>query len=161
MTVKVGDRIPDATLMKMTEQGPQPVKTADFFKGRRVVLFALPGAFTPTCSNKHLPGFIQNADTIKAKNVDEIACLSVNDAFVMGAWGKAQGAEGKVTMLGDGNGEFTKKMGLEMDGTGFGMGWRSKRYSILVDDGVIKSLNEETAPGEAKASGAEHMISLL
>jgi peroxiredoxin len=161
MTIKVGDRIPDATLMKMTDQGPQPVKTSDFFKGRKVVLFALPGAFTPTCSNKHLPGFIQNAEQIKGKKVDEIACLSVNDAFVMGAWGKAQGADGKVTMLGDGNAELTKKLGLEMDGSGFGMGMRSKRYSMLVEDGVVKSLNEETAPGEAKASGAEHMLSLL
>ena len=161
MTIKVGDRIPDATLMKMTDQGPQAVKTGDFFKGRKIVLFALPGAFTPTCSNKHLPGFIQNADQIKGKKVDEIACLSVNDAFVMGAWGKAQGADGKVTMLGDGNAELTKKLGLEMDGSGFGMGTRSKRYSMLVEDGVVKSFSEETAPGEAKLSGAEHMLALL
>ncbi len=124
MTINVGDTIPEATLMQLTEKGPAPVKTVDFFKGRKVVLFALPGAFTPTCSNQHLPGFVQKADDLKAKGVDEIACLSVNDAFVMGAWGKAQGAEGKVTMLGDGNAEFTKKLGLDFDGSGFGMGTR-------------------------------------
>src|SRR5690606_27595356 len=121
MAINVGDRIPDATLMKLGDKGPVPVKASDFFKGRKVVVFALPGAFTPTCSNQHLPGFIQKAGDIKSKGVDEIACISVNDAFVMGAWGKQQGAEGKVTMLGDGNGEFTKKLGLDFDGSGFGM----------------------------------------
>ncbi|HMM13255.1 MAG TPA: peroxiredoxin [Parvibaculum sp.] len=161
MAINVGDRIPDATLMKLGDKGPVPVKASDFFKGRKVVVFALPGAFTPTCSNQHLPGFIQKSGDIKAKGVDEIACISVNDAFVMGAWGKQQGAEGKVTMLGDGNGEFTKKLGLDFDGSGFGMGTRSLRYSMLVDDGVVKSLNKEANPGEAKISGAENMLSQL
>ncbi|PKQ01865.1 MAG: peroxiredoxin [Alphaproteobacteria bacterium HGW-Alphaproteobacteria-12] len=161
MAINAGDRIPDATLMKMTDKGPQPVKTGEFFKGRKVVVFALPGAFTPTCSNQHLPGFIQSSDTIKEKGVDEIVCLSVNDAFVMGAWGKQQGAEGKVTMLGDGNGDFTKALGLDFDGSGFGMGTRSLRYSMLVDDGVVKSLNKEPNPGEAKVSGAETMLQQL
>ena len=161
MTINVGNRLPDATLMKLTGNGPQAVKATDFFKGRKVVVFALPGAFTPTCSNQHLPGFIQHADAIRARGVDEIVCLSVNDAFVMGAWGKAQGADGKVTMLGDGNGEFTKKIGLDFDGSGFGMGTRSLRYSMLVDDGVVKSLNREPNPGEAKVSGAEHILAQL
>lgn len=161
MAIKVGDRIPEATLMKLTDKGPVPLKTADFFKGRKVVVFALPGAFTPTCSNQHLPGFIQKSDQIKAKGVDEIACLSVNDAFVMGAWGKQQGAEGKVTMLGDGNAEFTKKLGLDFDGTGFGMGTRSLRYSMLVDDGVVKSINQEPNPGEAKVSGADYILTQI
>lgn len=158
MTINVGDQIPDATLMKLTDKGPAPVNTTEFFKDRKVVLFALPGAFTPTCSNQHLPGFVLNADELKAKGVDEIACLSVNDAFVMGAWGKAQGTEGRVTMLGDGNAEFTKKLGLDFDGSGFGMGTRSLRYSMLVENGVVKTLNRETNPGEAKASGAETML---
>jgi peroxiredoxin len=161
MTINVGDRLPDATLMRMTDKGPQAVKAADFFRGRKVVVFALPGAFTPTCSNQHLPGFIRNADAIRARGVDEIVCLSVNDAFVMGAWGASQGADGKVTMLGDGNGEFTKKLGLDFDGSGFGMGTRSLRYSMLVDDGVVKSLNREPNPGEAKVSDAEHILAQL
>ncbi|PKQ01461.1 MAG: peroxiredoxin [Alphaproteobacteria bacterium HGW-Alphaproteobacteria-12] len=161
MTIKVGDKIPQATLMKLTDKGPAPVKTSEFFGGRKVVVFALPGAFTPTCSNQHLPGFIKNAGDIKAKGVDEIVCLSVNDAFVMGAWGKAQGAGDNVTMLGDGNGDFTKALGLDFDGSGFGMGTRSQRYSMLVDDGVVKSLNKEPNPGEAKVSGAEHILEQL
>lgn len=161
MTIKVGDAIPEATLMKMTGNGPAPVKTSDLFKGRKVVVFALPGAFTPTCSNQHLPGFIQSTDAIKAKGVDEIVCLSVNDAFVMGAWGKAQGADGKVTMLGDGNGELTRKLGLDFDGSGFGMGTRSLRYSMLVEDGIVKQLNQEPNPGEAKVSGAETILGQL
>lgn len=161
MTIKVGDTIPDATLMQMTDKGPAPVKTSDFFKGRKVVLFALPGAFTPTCSNQHLPGFVQKAAEIRAKGVDAIACLSVNDAFVMGAWGKAQGAGDDVAMLGDGNGELTEKMGLGFDGSSFGMGTRSLRYSMLVDDGVVKELNQEPNPGEAKVSGADHILGQL
>ncbi|MCF8470384.1 MAG: peroxiredoxin [Parvibaculum sp.] len=161
MTIKVGDRIPQATLMKLTDKGPAPVKTSEFFGGRKVVVFALPGAFTPTCSNQHLPGFIKNAGGIKAKGVDEIVCLSVNDAFVMGAWGKQQGAGDNVTMLGDGNGDFTKALGLDFDGSGFGMGTRSQRYSMLVDDGVVKSLNKEPNPGEAKVSGAETILEQL
>lgn len=161
MTIKVGDKIPDAVLMKLTDKGPAPIKTADFFKGRKIAVFALPGAFTPTCSNQHLPGFIQKADAFKSKGVDEIVCLSVNDAFVMGAWGKQQGADDKVTMLGDGNGEFTKKLGLDFDGSGFGMGTRSLRYSMLVEDGVVKSLNQEPNPGEAKVSSAENLLAQL
>ena len=159
MTIKVGDKIPEATLMQMTDKGPAPVKTSDLFKGKKVVLFALPGAFTPTCSNQHLPGYIQKAGDLKAKGVDAIVCLSVNDAFVMGAWGKSQGADDKVMMLGDGNAELTKKMGLDFDGSGFGMGTRSLRYSMLVEDGVVKELNKEPNPGEAKVSGADQMLS--
>lgn len=161
MAINVGDRIPEATLMQLTDKGPAPVKTSEFFKGRKVAVFALPGAFTPTCSNQHLPGFIKSADDFKAKGVDEIVCLSVNDAFVMGAWGKQQGADGKVTMLGDGNGDFTKALGLDFDGSGFGMGRRSLRYSMIVEDGVVKSLNKEANPGEAKISGAENLLSQL
>ena len=161
MTIAIGEKIPDVTLMKMSDKGPVPVKTADLFKGRKVVVFALPGAFTPTCSNQHLPGFIQKADEIHAKGIDEIVCLSVNDAFVMGAWGKAQGTGDKVTMLGDGNGELTKKLGLDFDGSGFGMGTRSLRYSMLVEDGVVKSLNKEPNPGEAKVSGAENILAQI
>lgn len=160
MTIKVGDHIPSATLMQMKD-GPKPVSTDDLFKGRKVALFALPGAFTPTCSAKHLPGFIKKADALKAKGIDTIACLSVNDAFVMGAWGDAQGAAGEVVMmLADGNGDFTRAVGLEMDGTKFGMGKRSQRYSMVVDDGVVKTLNVE-APGAFEVSSAEHMLSQL
>ncbi|PCJ69413.1 MAG: peroxiredoxin [Rhodobiaceae bacterium] len=159
MTIKVGEKLPDVTLMHMTDKGPTPVKTSELFAGKKVVLFALPGAFTPTCSNQHLPGFIQKAGDLQSKGVDLIACLSVNDAFVMDAWGKAQGAGDTVLMLGDGNGDFTKAVGLGFDGSGFGMGTRSLRYSMLIDDGVVKELNQEANPGEAKLSGAEHMLS--
>ncbi|MEN8721347.1 MAG: peroxiredoxin [Alphaproteobacteria bacterium] len=158
MTIKVGDKLPEATLMEMTDKGPAPVPSADFFAGKKVVLFALPGAFTPTCSNQHLPGFVKNADALKAKGVDEIACLSVNDAFVMGAWGNEQNAGDAVRMLADGNADFTKAVGLEMDGSSFGMGTRSLRYSMLVDDGVLKTLNIESNPGGAEESGAEKML---
>jgi peroxiredoxin len=160
MTIKVGDRVPSVTLMEMQDGKPTPVKTDDFFKGRRVALFALPGAFTPTCSAKHVPGFVNNHDALKARGVDAIACLSVNDAFVMGAWGKDQNAGGKVHMLADGNGEFTEKAGLVMDGTKFGMGKRSQRYSMIVEDGVVKSLNVEE-PGAFEVSSAEHMLEQL
>jgi peroxiredoxin len=160
MTIKVGDRIPSVTLMEMQDGKPAPVKTDDFFKGRRVALFALPGAFTPTCSAKHVPGFVANHDALKARGVDVIACLSVNDAFVMGAWGKDQQAGDKVHMLADGNGEFTEKVGLVMDGTKFGMGKRSQRYSMIVEDGVVKSLNIEE-PGAFEVSSAEHMLGQL
>lgn len=160
MTIKVGDKIPSATLMQMKDGGPKPVTTAELFDGKKVVLFALPGAFTPTCSAKHLPGFIQNAGDIKAKGVDTIACLSVNDAFVMGAWGDQQGAGDKVAMLADGNGDFTRALGLEMDGSRFGMGKRSQRYSMLVDNGVVKELNVEE-PGAFAVSSAEHVMKQL
>ena len=160
MTIKVGDKIPSATLMEMQDGKPTPVKTDDFFAGKKVALFALPGAFTPTCSAKHVPGFVNNHDALKAKGVDEIACLSVNDAFVMGAWGKDQNAGGKVHMLADGNGDFTQAVGLVMDGTKFGMGKRSQRYAMVVDNGVVKELNVEE-PGAFAVSSAEHVLKQL
>jgi glutaredoxin/glutathione-dependent peroxiredoxin len=160
MTIKVGDKIPSATLMQMKDGGPKPITTSELFDGKKVVVFALPGAFTPTCSAKHLPGFIQNAEAIHAKGVDTIACLSVNDAFVMGAWGDNQGAGGKVVMLADGNGDFTRALGLEMDASKFGMGQRSKRYAMIVDNGVVKVLDVEE-PGAFSVSSAEHVIKQL
>jgi len=160
MTIKAGDKIPSATLMEMQDGKPAPVSTDSFFAGKKVALFALPGAFTPTCSAKHVPGFVANFDALKAKGVDAIACLSVNDAFVMGAWGKDQKADGKVHMLADGNGDFTRAVGLEMDGTKFGMGKRSQRYSMVVDNGVVKTLNVEQ-PGAFEVSSAEHMMGQL
>jgi peroxiredoxin len=160
MTIKAGDKIPSATLMQMKDGGPKPVKTDEIFTGRKVVLFALPGAFTPTCSAKHLPGFVQNADAIKAKGVDIIACMSVNDAFVMGAWGEQQGVGDKVMMLADGNGDFTRALGLEMDGTKYGMGKRSQRFAMIVDHGVVKELDVEE-PGAFSVSSAEHILKQL
>lgn len=160
MTITIGDRIPAATLMTMTENGPAPVQTDEFFAGRTVALFSVPGAFTPTCSAKHLPGFIEHADAIKAKGVDEIACIAVNDAFVMGAWGKTAGAAGKVTMLADGNGNFVEALGLSMDASKFGMGKRGQRFSVLVKDGVITALNIEE-PGAFRVSSAEHLLAQL
>jgi peroxiredoxin len=160
MTIKVGDKVPSATLMQFKDGGPKPVKTDEFFAGKKVVLFALPGAFTPTCSAKHLPGFVQNADAIKKKGIDEIACLSVNDAFVMNAWGEQQHAGGKIAMLADGNGDFTRALGLELDGSRFGMGKRSQRYSMLVDNGVVKSLNVEEG-GAFSVSSAEHILTQI
>ena len=160
MTIKVGDKIPSATLMEMKSGAPHPVKTDDLFAGKTVVLFAVPGAFTPTCSAKHLPGFVQKADEIKKKGVDVIACVSVNDAFVMGAWGNQQGTGDKVMMLADGNGDFTRALGLVMDGTKFGMGQRSQRFSMLVDNGVVKRLNVEEG-GAFSVSSAEHMLQEL
>jgi peroxiredoxin len=160
MTIKVGDKVPSATLMQMKGGAPQPVKTDDLFSGKKVVVFALPGAFTPTCSAKHLPGFIQHAEDIKGKGVDEIACVSVNDAFVMGAWGESQGAADKVAMLADGNGDFTRALGLEMDASRFGMGKRSQRFSMLVDNGVVKALNVEE-PGAFSVSSADHILKQL
>lgn len=159
MTITVGDTIPAATLTQATAEGPAPVATADFFKGRRVALFSVPGAFTPTCSARHLPSFIEKAGELKAKGIDEIAATAVNDAFVMGAWGKSAGADG-ITMLADGNGEFVKALGLEMDGSKFGMGTRGQRFSMVVNDGVVEQLNVE-APGEYRVSSAEHMLSQL
>lgn len=161
MTIKAGDKIPDATLMHMSDAGPSPISTADLFGGKTVALFALPGAFTPTCSNQHLPGFIEKSEELRSAGVDTIICLSVNDAFVMGAWGEQQGAGGKVMMVGDGNGELTEKLGLTMDGSGFGMGTRSLRYSMIVRDGVVETLNVESNPGQAVDSGAENLLSQL
>jgi peroxiredoxin len=160
MTIKVGDAVPKATLMKMGANGPEPVETDALFKGRTVALFAVPGAFTPTCSAKHLPGYIEQADTLYGKGVDEIVCLSVNDVFVMGAWGKAAGADGKVTMLADGNGDFARALGLTMDGSRFGMGLRAQRFSMLVKDGVVTHLNVEE-PGAFKVSAAEFLVGQL
>jgi len=160
MTIKVGDKIPSTTLMEKQEGGPAPVTTDELFKGKKVALFALPGAFTPTCSAKHVPGFVQNYDAFKAKGVDTIVCLSVNDAFVMGAWGKDQGAGDKVRMLADGNGDFTRAVGLEFDASKFGMGKRSQRYAMIVDDGVVKALNVEE-PGAFEVSSAEYTLQQL
>jgi peroxiredoxin len=160
MSIKVGEKIPSATLMQMKDGGPKPVKTDDLFAGKKVVVFALPGAFTPTCSAKHLPGFVQNADAIKAKGVDAIACVSVNDAFVMGAWGEQQKVGDKIMMLADGNGELTKALGLELDGSRFGMGKRSQRFAMIVDNGVVKELNVEE-PGAFAVSSAEHVLKQL
>ena len=159
MTISVGDRLPTTNLVKATADGPDQVDTDSFFKGRKVALFAVPGAFTPTCSAKHLPGFVEKEAELKAKGVDEIACVSVNDAFVMGAWGKSAGA-GDITMLADGNGDFAKAIGLTMDGSGFGMGTRSQRYSLVVADGVVEQLNVE-APGTFEVSSADYLLGKL
>ncbi|SCW46588.1 Peroxiredoxin [Sphingobium faniae] len=160
MTIAKGDRLPAATFAKMTENGPEQVASDSFFSGRTVALFSVPGAFTPTCSAKHLPGFIEKADALKQKGVDEIACTAVNDAFVMDAWGKSAGAQGKVTMLADGNGDFARSVDLIMDGSKFGMGTRGQRFSMLVKDGVVEQLNVE-APGDYKLSSADHMLEQL
>lgn len=160
MTIAKGDKIPATTFVKMTENGPEPVESDAYFAGRKVAIFSVPGAFTPTCSAKHLPGFVEQAAALKAKGVDEIACTAVNDAFVMGAWGKSANADGKVTMLADGNGAFAKAVGLEMDGSKFGMGTRGQRFSMIVNDGVVEELNVE-APGDFKVSSAEHMLGQL
>ena len=159
--IKAGDKLPaDAKLMEIGEAGPQALTLGDLTKGRTVVFFAVPGAFTPTCSMKHLPGFVEKAADLRAKGVDEVACLAVNDAFVMGAWGKDQGAKGKVRMLADGNGELTRALGLEMDASGFGMGQRSKRYAMIVKDGTVTELLVEPAGG-LNVSSAESVLSKL
>jgi glutaredoxin/glutathione-dependent peroxiredoxin len=160
MTIKVGDRMPSGTLTQITKDGPQKISADEYFKGRKVVLFSLPGAFTPTCDAKHLPGFVEKAADIKSKGVAAVACLSVNDAFVMKAWGKAQNTDGKVDMLADGNADYTKALGLEMDASGFGMGIRGQRFSVVVDDGVVKQLNIEPK-GEFQVSSAEHVLTQL
>jgi peroxiredoxin len=157
MTIAVGDKLPPAQFVQPTAEGPQGVSGDEFFKGKRVALFSVPGAYTPTCSAKHLPGFVEHAGALRAKGIDEIACTAVNDAFVMGAWGKANGVEGKVTMLADGNGDFAKAVGLEMDGSKFGMGTRGQRFSMVVNDGVVEHLFVE-GPGEFRVSSAEYMI---
>ena len=158
MAIKTGDKIPSTTLMEMQDGKPTPVSTDAFFAGKKVAVFALPGAFTPTCSAKHVPGFVANYDALKAKGVSDIACISVNDVFVMGAWGKDQKSDGKVHMMADGNGDFTRALGLEFDGTKFGMGKRSQRYSMIVDNGVVKSVNVEE-PGAFEVSSAEYLLS--
>ena len=157
MTIKVGDKLPEAVFMEMTENGPEPRKTDDIFAGKTVALFAVPGAFTPTCSVKHLPGFVEKAEALHDKGVDDIVCTSVNDVFVMNAWGEHSHANGKVRMLADGNGKFAKACGLDMDASGFGMGDRSQRYSMLVKDGVVEKLNVEDG-GEYKVSSADYLL---
>jgi peroxiredoxin len=160
MSISVGDRIPPTTFIKATPDGPQPVESEEYFRGRKVALFSVPGPFTPTCSARHLPGFIDKADALKAAGVDEIACTAVSDAFVMQAWAEQSGAAGKVTMLADGNGAFVKAVGLEMDASKFGMGQRGQRFSLLVDDGVVSQLNVEE-PGAFNVSSADYLLERL
>lgn len=160
MTIAPGDRLPNATLIRVTETGPEGVETDSYFGGRRIALFAVPGAFTPTCSAKHLPGFVEKAEELKAKGIDEVACTAVNDAFVLAAWAKANGIEGQVTMLADGNGTFADALGLSMDSSKFGMGKRAQRYSMVVNDGVVEQLNVE-APGEFRVSSADYLLERL
>ena len=159
MSIQIGDRIPSVVIAQMSAKGPQPVNTADYFSDRKVVLFAVPGAFTPTCSAYHLPGFVESLKEFKNKGVDALACLSVNDVFVMHAWGKSAKAT-DMDMLADGNGEFTMALGLEMDGTAFGMGKRSQRFALIAEDGIVTQLMVE-APGEFRVSSAESVLSSL
>ena len=160
MAIKAGDKMPSGTLKTMTKDGPKDITTDELFRGKKVVLFSVPGAFTPTCDAKHLPGYVQLADQIRAKGVDTIACMAVNDVFVMNAWGKASNVGDKILMLADGNGDYTKALGLEMDATGFGMGMRGQRFAIVVEDGVAKHVNVE-APREFKVSAAEYVLNQL
>ena len=155
----MGDKLPDVTLTKAGPEGPEKIQSSEYFRGKTVALFSVPGAFTPTCSARHLPGYVDKAADLKAKGVDEIVATSVNDAFVMGAWKASAGAD-DVTMLADGNGEFAEAVGLTMDGSGFGMGKRGQRYSMIVEDGVVKQLNVEQ-PGDFSVSSAEHMLGQL
>ncbi len=157
MTIAVGDKVPNVNFVKPTAEGPQPVSSDALFAGKRVALFSVPGAFTPTCSAKHLPGFVEKAAELKAKGIDEIVCTAVNDAFVMGAWGKSAGSDASVTMLADGNGDFAKAVGLEMDGSKFGMGTRGQRFAMVVNDGKVEQLFVE-APGEFRVSSADYML---
>jgi peroxiredoxin len=160
MTIQVGDRLPKVTFIKATADGPQPVDSEDYFRGRRIALFSVPGAFTPTCSARHLPGFVEKIDELRAKGVDEVACTAVNDAFVLQAWAKSAGAEDKVTMLADGNGAFVKAIGLDADFTKFAMGTRGQRFSMLVNDGVVEQLNVEE-PGAFNVSSADYLLERL
>lgn len=160
MTIKAGDAIPAATLKVMSKDGPTGVSTDELFKGKKVVLFSVPGAFTPTCNAKHLPGFVDKAAAIRAKGVDAIICLAVNDVFVMDAWGKAAKVGDSIIMAADGNGEFTRVLGLELNATGFGMGMRGQRFALIADNGVVKALNVE-APGEFKVSAADYVLGQL
>ena len=161
MTIKIGDKLPNATFRLLTPDGPKPVTTLEYFAGRRIVLFGLPGAFTPTCHKNHLPGFIAGEAAIKAKGVDAIAMISVNDHHVLAAWAKATGAEGHIDFLADGAANFAKAAGLSYDAEPSGMGVRSRRYSALVEDGVVKQLNIEEAPGKAELSGAAHILAQI
>ena len=160
MTISVGDRLPKTTFIKATAEGPQPVDSEEYFRGRRVALFSVPGAFTPTCSARHLPGFVEKAEEFKGKGVDEIACTAVNDAFVLQAWSDSAGADGKVTMLADGNGDFIREIGLGMDGSKFGLGQRGQRFSMVVSDGVVEQLHVEE-PGSFNVSSADYLIERL
>src|SRR5579864_8699005 len=160
MAIKTGDRMPAGTFKRMTKEGPKDITTEELFKGKRVVLFSVPGAFTTTCDAKHLPGFVELADSIKAKGVDTIACMAVNDVFVMNAWGKSSSVGDKILMLADGNGEYARALGLELDAKGFGMGTRGQRFAIVVQDGVAKHVDIE-APGQFKVSSAEHVLGQL
>lgn len=159
MTIQVGDRLPDVPITIAAADGPKPTTTAEYFSGKRVALFAVPGAFTPTCSARHLPSYVEKADDLKGKGIDEIACIAVNDPFVMSAWGQRDGSD-DITMLADGNGDFAEAIGLTMDASKFGLGKRSQRYSMIVDDGVVEQLNVE-GPGEYRASSAENMLDQL
>ena len=161
MAITVGDRLPEGTFTRMTESGPGPVSTTDVFEGKKVVLFGVPGAFTPSCHKTHLPGYVEQYDAIKAKGVDTVACLAANDAFVLDAWAKASGATGKVLMLADGNADYIRKLGLETDLSKFGLGTRSKRFSAVVDNGVVKELNIEESPGQVTSSGAAQTLCQL
>jgi len=160
MTIKAGERMPAGTLKTMTKDGPKDVSVEELLKGKKVVLFSVPGAFTPTCDAKHLPGFLQLADQLKAKGIDTIACMAVNDVFVMNAWGKASNVAGKILMLADGNGDYARALGLELDGRGFGMGMRGQRFAIVVDNGIAKHVDIE-APGQFKVSAAEAVLAQL
>ena len=160
MTIAVGEQIPQINFTTMTDEGPKPVTPSELFTDKKVALFSVPGAFTPTCSLKHLPGFVQQSEMLQEKGIDTVCCMSVNDVFVMDAWGKSQGAEGKVLMLADGNGDFTKAMGLELDASGFGMGTRSQRFSLIANNGVVEILNVESG-GEFRVSSVEYMLEQL
>jgi peroxiredoxin len=160
MAIKAGERMPKGTLKRMTKEGPKDFSTEELFKGKVVVVFSVPGAFTPTCDAKHLPGFVQLADQIRAKGVDTIACMAVNDVFVMNAWGKASGVGDRILMLADGNGEYARALGLELDAKGFGMGTRGQRFALIVRDGVATQVNVE-APGQFKVSAAEYVLGQL
>ena len=161
MTIQVGDKMPEGAFGVMTAEGPGQVTSEELFAGKKTVIFAVPGAFTPACSAKHLPGFIEKSDELKAKGVDNIACSSVNDVFVMGAWSKDQGAEGKVTLLADGNADYVTALGLQLDATGFGMGTRGERFAVVVEDGVVTQLHREAAASDVKASSAENILTTL
>ena len=160
MTIKAGEKMPAGTFKRMTKEGPKDLSSDELFKGKRVVLFSVPGAFTPTCDAKHLPGFVELADQIRAKGVDTIACMAVNDVFVMNAWGKAQSVGDKVLMLADGNGDYARALGLELDAKGYGMGMRGQRFAIIVKDGVATGVDIEQ-PGQFKVSSAEHVLAQL
>jgi peroxiredoxin len=161
MAISVGERLPEGTFMRMGESGPAQLSTKEVFEGKKVVLFGVPGAFTPACHKQHLPGYVQQYDQIKSKGVDTVACLAVNDPFVLDAWAKASGADHKILMLGDSTGDYVKRLGLEFDGSKAGLGTRSKRFSMVVDNGVVKELNVEEAPGQVTSSGAEATLCQL